>query len=83
MGRTKRKVEDFEEEMKRIAEEFISFREQNHLSQKLLAEVMGVARRTIQNAEDGKHIPHAETVNKFGELKDKYESEGKVLAKQA
>lgn len=83
MARTKRKVEEFQEEMDKIAEEFITFRTEHNLSQKLLAEVMGVARRTIQNAEDGKHIPHAETVKKFEELRNKYKTEAKMLAKQA
>jgi transcriptional regulator with XRE-family HTH domain len=82
MARTKRDNAEAQPEMKRLAIEFSTFREQNNLSQKLLAEIIGVSRRTIQSLEAATIIPHAATLKKFNELRDKYASEAKLSGRK-
>lgn len=77
MARPKRDNTSVEPEMKRLAVEFSQFRQDNNLSQKLLAEVIKVSRRTIQSIEAAKIFPHAATLKKFNELQAKYAAEGK------
>ena len=77
MARPKRDDSEFEAEMKRLAIQFSRFREEHNLSQKLLGEVIKVSRRTIQSIEAATIIPHAETLKKFQELKEKYDLEKK------
>ena len=77
MARPKRDNTDLESEMKRRAIEFSKFRNQNNLSQKLLAEIINVSRRTIQSVEAAKILPQKGTLKKFENLRAKYAAEGK------
>ena len=77
MARPKRDNTSVEPEMKRLAVEFSQFRQDNNLSQKLLAEVIGISRRTIQSVEAGRILPHKQTLDAFEKLKLKYAAEGK------
>jgi len=75
MARTKRIVdEEVKGEMQSIAQTWKSFRIDNALTQKFLAEICGVSRRTIQNIETGTIIPQYATQEKFEELRKKYET---------
>jgi DNA-binding XRE family transcriptional regulator len=83
MPRTKRVVdEEIKQEMNRLAIEFKRFRENNTLSQKFLAEIIKVSRRTIQMIESGAILPQEGTLKKFEDLRSKYESEGKKTGKR-
>jgi len=53
------------------------FRTDNKLSQRFLAELIGISRRTIQKIEAALVIPHRGTIKAFEELQKKYEAEGK------
>jgi len=53
------------------------FREDNILSQRRLAEIINISRRTIQAIEAGLVVPHRGTIKAFEELQKKYEAEGK------
>jgi DNA-binding XRE family transcriptional regulator len=77
MPRPKRDNSAVEPEMKRRAIEFSTFRQDNNLSQKLLAEVIGISRRTVQSIEAASILPQKATLKKFEELRVKYEAEGK------
>ena len=77
MARPKRDDKAVEPEMQRLAVQFAKFREDNHLSQKLLAEVIGISRRTIQSIEAGSILPHKATLDAFEKLREKYKVEGK------
>ena len=78
MGRPKREQDkDLTKEMIVRAQEWQGFREANKLSQKFLAEIIGVSRRTIQSIEAGQIIPQKATLEKFTKLQEKYEAEGK------
>ena len=77
MARPKRDENEVEPEKKRLAIEFSEFRNQNNLSQKLLAEIIGVSRRTVQSVEAAQIIPQKSTLQKFEDLRVKYRSEGK------
>ena len=83
MARPKRDNTSVEPEMKRLAVEFSQFRQDNNLSQKLLAEVIGISRRTIQSVEAGRILPHKQTLDAFEKLKLKYASEGKSKHKKS
>ena len=82
MARPKRDNKEFEPEMKRLALEFSKFRGSNNLSQKLLAEVIGISRRTIQSIEAGTILPQQATLKKFEELQAKYEAEKKSTGRK-
>lgn len=83
MARPKRELDaDLEKEMQRTATEFKRFRDKNKLSQKFLSEIIGVSRRTIQSIESAGIIPQAATMQKFRDLRAKYESEGKPTGKR-
>jgi DNA-binding XRE family transcriptional regulator len=77
MARPKRNQAKAEPQMKQLAVEFSEFRDQNNLSQKLLAEVIGISRRTIQSIEAGTILPHRATLEAFNKLREKYKAEGK------
>lgn len=77
MTRPRRDDAEFGPEMKRLAIEFSEFRQANNLSQKLLAELIGVSRRTIQNVEASRRLPQKGTLKKFEELRETYKTEGK------
>lgn len=77
MARSKRDAAEAEPEMQRLAIEFSEFRSQNNLSQKLLAELIGVSRRTIQSVEARRIVPQKATLKKFEDLREKYAQEGK------
>jgi DNA-binding XRE family transcriptional regulator len=78
MARPKRELNsNVKKEMKSIASQWKRFRESNKLSQKFLAEIVDVSRRTIQSIESGAIIPQAGTIQKFDSLRAKYEAEGK------
>ena len=83
MARPKRELDaDLEKEMQRTAAEFKRFRDKNKLSQKFLSEIIGVSRRTIQSIESAGIIPQAATMQKFLDLRAKYESEGRPTGKR-
>ena len=77
MARPKRDNSAIEPEMRDLAIQFSQFRQDNNLSQKLLAEVIGISRRTIQSIEAARRLPHAATLKKFNELRLKYQAERK------
>ncbi len=78
MARPKRVIDSsVKKEMQTIASQWKRFREANKLSQKFLAEIVGISRRTIQSIESGAIIPQAGTIHKFDNLRAKYEAEGK------
>lgn len=77
MGRNKKEPGRTPEMLAR-AIEWQRFRTDNKLSQKFLAEIIGVSRRTVQNIEAGiLAAPHKSTLDAFEKLRAKYESEGK------
>jgi transcriptional regulator with XRE-family HTH domain len=83
MARPKRVLDSsVKKEMKAIASEWKRFREANKLSQKFLAEIIGISRRTIQSIESGKIIPQQRTLDAFRALSVKYEAEGKPTGKR-
>ena len=83
MARPKRELDaTLEKEMDKTAREWTNFRQKNKLSQKFLSEIIGVSRRTIQNIEAGSIIPQAATMQKFLDLRAKYESEGRPTGKR-
>ena len=83
MGRPKRELDaDIKKEMESIATQFKRFRTDNKLTQKFLAEVVEISRRTIQQIESGKIIPQAATLEKFEKLRSKYEVNGKPTGKR-
>ena len=53
------------------------FRTDNKLSQRFLAEIIGVSRRTVQQIEAALVVPHRGTLKAFKDLQEKYEAEGK------
>ena len=70
-------------EMKQRAMEWQRFRTANMLSQKLLAEVTGISRRTIQNIEAATECsPHQRVLDAFSKLQATYEREGKKTGKR-
>jgi|GEM_PF-2193671 len=82
MGRNKRIMDtEIKGEMQSIAATWKQFRIDNGLTQKLLAGVTEVSRRTIQSIEAGLIIPQPATIAKFEELRKKYEKNGKVSRK--
>ena len=83
MARPKRVIDtSVKKEMKSIASQWRRFRTANVLSQKFLAEIVGISRRTIQSIESGKIIPQQRTMDAFNSLKLKYESEGRPTGKR-
>jgi DNA-binding XRE family transcriptional regulator len=80
MGRTKRTT-GATKEMLATAAMWKQFRADNLLSQKFLAEIIGVVRRTVQHIENARVIPQEGTLKKFAELQAKYEKEGKSTGK--
>ncbi len=83
MARPKRELNSsVKKEMKTIASQWKRFRESNKLSQKFLAEIIGISRRTIQSIESGKIIPQQRTIDAFEALRVKYEAEGKPTGKR-
>ena len=83
MARPKRDTSEVEPEIKRLAIEFSEFRNLNNLSQKLLAEIIGVSRRTIQSVEAGKILPQKATLKKFEALRAQYAAEGKPTGQKS
>ena len=70
-------------EMKQRALEWQRFRTANMLSQKLLAEVTGISRRTIQNIEAATECsPHQRVLDAFSKLQATYEREGKKTGRR-
>jgi DNA-binding XRE family transcriptional regulator len=70
-------------EMKQRALEWQRFRTHNMLSQKLLAEVTGISRRTIQNIEAAQECsPHQRVLDAFAALQARYEREGKKTGRR-
>lgn len=83
MARPKRKPDlDIEKEMKTRAAEWRKFMEKNLLTQKVLAEVTGISRRTIQSVVAGGIIPQQDTLQAFEKLQAKYEAEGRPTGKR-
>jgi transcriptional regulator with XRE-family HTH domain len=83
MARPKRVIDtSIKKEMQTIASQWKRFREANKLSQKFLAEIVNISRRTIQSIESGAIIPQAGTIQKFESLKAKYEAEGKPTGRR-
>lgn len=81
MARPKRDESEAIPKKQKLALQFSSFREANGLSQTLLAEIIGVSRRTIQSVEAANILPQEGTLEKFEKLRDKYRKEGKPVGK--
>ena len=76
MGRPRKDPKPTSEMLTR-AKDWKRFRSQNKMSQKFLAEIIGVARRTVQHVEGAKETPQAGTLKKFEDLRKKHENEKK------
>ena len=76
MGRTKRTTGPTKEMLARGAE-WQRFRQENKLTQKFLAEIIGVVRRTVQHIENARVIPQEATLKAFEKLQAKYAAEGR------
>lgn len=74
MPRPKPDEIDLEQRVER-QHEWRTFRTRYLFSQKKLAEVLGISRRTVQEIEAGRITPHMETLRLFSRLKAKYEAE--------
>lgn len=68
----KKPDEDDIKARERLAEEMISFRKNNLFTQKKLAEVLDLSRRTIQMIETGSISPHPGTLRAWKALVAKY-----------
>jgi DNA-binding XRE family transcriptional regulator len=55
------------------AQDWKMFRRNNMFTQKRLAEIIGISRRTLQKIEGGHIIPHPTTLRKFASFKRKYD----------
>jgi DNA-binding XRE family transcriptional regulator len=83
MARTKRIIDnELEKEMKSRASVWRSFMNKNKLTQKFLAEITGISRRTIQSVVAGVIIPQKDTLQAFEKLQAKYEAESKPTGKR-
>jgi DNA-binding XRE family transcriptional regulator len=67
-------TEDLANEQEARAKEFQQFRKDFLFTQKKLAEVLGLSRRTIQAIESGQITPHAGTIRAFIALKTRHEA---------
>lgn len=61
-----------------LAGEMISFRKSNLFTQKKLADILDLSRRTIQMIESGKITPHPSTITAFKSLVAKYKAASEV-----
>jgi DNA-binding XRE family transcriptional regulator len=62
-----------EKEREGRRQEWVKFRHDNLFTQRRLAEIIGIARRTVQMIESGEiNHPHPDTLRKFLALKGKY-----------
>jgi DNA-binding XRE family transcriptional regulator len=59
---------------KKRAEDWVIFRRNNLFTQKRLAAVIGVSRRTVQQIEGGHVEPHPQTLRRFAVFKKKCEA---------
>jgi len=64
--------EDSKQRVKR-AEDWRMFRRNNLFTQKRLAEIVGISRRTLQKVESGYITPHPQTLRRFAAFKRKYD----------
>jgi hypothetical protein len=82
MGRRKKDA-TITVEMKQRAAEWQRFRKANLLSQKMLGEITGISRRTIQNIEAAMECsPHQRVLDAFSALQARYEAEGKKTGRR-
>jgi predicted transcriptional regulator len=58
--------------LRRLAKEFLTFRQNNLFRQSDLADALQTSRRTIQMVEAGRSLAHVHLQRKFQELKDKH-----------
>ena len=65
-------------EQTNFAVEFKKFREENDLSQAMLARILGLVLRTIQGIEASEHRPSYSTRMRFKDLKNRYLQNRKV-----
>lgn len=61
-----------------LASEMVDFRKNNIFTQKRLAEILVLSRRTIQMIEAGLITPHPSTITAFRELVAKYKAASEV-----
>lgn len=73
MARPKPTEEDLERRTRRQAE-WVEFRKEYLFTQKRLAEILGISRRTVQQVEAGLVTPLPDTLRSFLTLKAKYSS---------
>lgn len=71
MARPKTTPEDIEKR-KKIAKEWADFRYGHLFTQKKLAEILGISRRTVQMIEAGQVTPHGNTAKQFTDLVDRH-----------
>ena len=64
--------QDQKKRLKR-AKEWKKFRDENLFTQKRLADIIGVSRRTIQQIEAGRITPHPTTLRLFAVFKRKFD----------
>lgn len=60
------------EQRSRFVARWLKFRADFGLTQKQLAEAMGIHVATVNRVERGKYVPNDETVNKFAEVEQRY-----------
>lgn len=72
-----RRTSDESEERQKLAQTVKDFMKNNLFTEKKLADVVGVSRRTIQMIKAGNVMPHQGTLDKLEALFLRYKREGK------
>ena len=72
MPRPKATSEDLERR-KETAQDWKLFRKNNFFTQRRLAEIIGISRRTVQLVEGEYVTPHMETMHRFMVFRKKYD----------
>lgn len=60
-------------ERRELAEQLIRFRVENMFTQRMLAKMLGISRRTVQMIEAGMVTPHFSTLYRFADFRRRYE----------
>jgi DNA-binding XRE family transcriptional regulator len=62
------------------ADDWRYFRTKNMLTQRRLADILGISRRTVQQIEGGHIDPHSKTLRLFEAFKRKYDINAEISA---
>lgn len=69
------KTASVQKERNRRAKEWREFRKENLMTQQMLADTIGISRRTVQMVETAGVTPHAGVLSRFKTLQQKYARE--------